>query len=201
MIKAFVGHSFDEKDEILINKFTKFFDSLSAILEWDHARERQANSVSIKIKKLMEGKDVFIGIFTRKNKLGWFKNFFPSLWIIQESGYAIGKGMKYIFIIENGVEKSIMAGLHGDSEVVFFDQNNPEKSFSAVSEMLNVLYRELRSDNPKEEMEINSAQGSDDKPIEKKPQNRWLEIIKAIKDGDQMLAINRSIPNIIKVVF
>jgi hypothetical protein len=68
-LRAFVGHSFDEKDQEVVNHFQRFFDSLKDTIgfEWDHAERPEAKAVSEKVKEKMEGKDVFIGIFTRKD--------------------------------------------------------------------------------------------------------------------------------------
>ncbi len=68
-LKAFVGHSFNEEDEDVIRTFLKHFDSLKDIgFEWEHAERAEAKELAVKVREKMEGKNLFIGIFTRKNK-------------------------------------------------------------------------------------------------------------------------------------
>ena len=95
-IEAFVGHSFADEDKEIIGQFTQYFNSQKAILTWQHAEEAMPERISDKIKNIFEGKSLFIGIFTKKYKAGNFfkKHWLPSFWIVQESGYAIGKQMK-----------------------------------------------------------------------------------------------------------
>ena len=68
-VKAFVGYSFDEQDESVVRKFLDYFKTLSemGLLEWNHAKKFEARAVSEKVKEKMEGKNLFIGIFTAKN--------------------------------------------------------------------------------------------------------------------------------------
>ena len=136
-IKAFVGHSFNESDESVIKAFLDYFNSLkeSMNFEWDHAEGSEIKAVSQKVKEKMEGKNLFIGIFTAKDFriypdklknsifipkyfLGLKSNFSKgsSEWIVQESGYALAKDMKLLFLIENGV--SPPEGLQGDLEYI-----------------------------------------------------------------------------------
>ena len=100
-LKAFVGHSFDENDDVVIKRFLDYFDSLrdTVGLEWDHAKRAEAKELAIKVKQKMEDKNLFIGIFTAKdykvtsNQLSFFSRFRlnenncitgTSEWIIQE---------------------------------------------------------------------------------------------------------------------
>src|SRR3989304_5705009 len=68
-IKAFVAHSFEERDEIVVRAFLDYFDSLkeTAGLTWDHAERAESQFISQKVKDKMEGKNLFIGIFTAKD--------------------------------------------------------------------------------------------------------------------------------------
>jgi len=141
-IKAFIAHSFAEEDKILIDKFLDYFDSFKNILTWEHAKDPLPRAVSDKVKKLMESKDLFIGIFTKKYPLGMFrKKWLPSLWIVQESGYAIGKNMRLLLLVEDVINKNDIEGLQGDYELIFFSRKNPELSFGKINHMIHDIYK------------------------------------------------------------
>ena len=154
-IKAFVGHSFDEDDKDLVERFLAFFESLKGTTDFesDHAEKAEAKGVSKKVKEKMEGKNLFIGIFTKKDyrirrhqlrkfsKLNYANiaefSSGTSEWIIQESGYAIGKGMNLLFLVEEGV-KSIQ-GLAGDHEYISFKREYLEQSFTKITQTIGDL--------------------------------------------------------------
>ena len=124
-LKAFVGHSFTTDDEDVVPTFLKYFDQVKELdigFSWDHAEVAEAKELAQKVLRLMEGKNLFIGICTKKeatilpdglsrSKLNkkilkakedqflWK----TSDWIIQEIGLAIGKGMDLILLLENGL--------------------------------------------------------------------------------------------------
>jgi len=153
-IRAFVGHSFNDKDKSVVETFTKYFDSLKGALsfEWDHAEEAEPKELSEKVREKMEGKNLFIGIFTKmdcrviQDKLNTFpmtKKKFASEadfawgvsdWIIQESGYALAKDMKLLFLVEKDIGK--LAGLQGDLEYIPFIRENPALSFEKINQMI-----------------------------------------------------------------
>jgi hypothetical protein len=68
-VKAFIGHSFDDKDMAVIDEFIKFFDALKIGMpfEWDHAQRPEIKAISEKVKQKMEDKNLFIGILTKKD--------------------------------------------------------------------------------------------------------------------------------------
>ena len=72
-IRAFVGHSFLEQDRNLSRSFTDHFETLSKSssggFTWDHAEEAAALPLSQKVLEKVEGKNLFIGICTRKERV------------------------------------------------------------------------------------------------------------------------------------
>src|ERR1035437_709770 len=161
-LRAFIAHSFDEKhDGDVVKTFLDYFDSLKDIfgLEYDHAERAEAKAISQKVKDKMEGKNLFIGIFTTKNHRIERDNLKTNLplinygrkhlfaaessnWIIQESGYALAKGMHLLFLFEKGIE--VDAGLHADLEFVEFVRENPSECFTKINEILGSLSIESR---------------------------------------------------------
>ena len=124
-LKAFVGHSFTDNDSAVVDKFLKFFTTVTKMnigFSWDHAEEAEAKELAEKVKALIEDKNLFIGICTNKEavidptkltkaifnkkmikaeKAAFFSK--TSDWIIQEIGLAIGLNMDLILLLENGV--------------------------------------------------------------------------------------------------
>ena len=170
MIKAFIGHSFDPEDETIITAFKRMFDSLkkSIAFEWEDAKPTQIRPLSEKVRLKMADKNLFIGIFTRKHielepkKLisptfwnkHWNKHRYvakrsdcaygTSYWITQESGYAIGRGIATLFLVENGVRE--LKGLHADMEHIYFERGRESECFAKLNEALGQFLGEGESD-------------------------------------------------------
>jgi hypothetical protein len=154
-IKAFVGHSFEDDDKAVVQVFLDYFDTFKKLgFNWERAKDSELKAVSEKVKEKMEGRDLFIGILTRKNReiehaklnekgknlyCGNKNDFFwnASYWIIQESGYALGKGMQLLFLVEGGIPS--LSGLQGDLEFISFSRENPQMAFQKINEMINSL--------------------------------------------------------------
>jgi len=71
-IAAFVGHSFADEDEGLVRKFLEFLDTIKDTginFIWDHATKAEPKELSQKIREKMQGKKLFIGICTAKERV------------------------------------------------------------------------------------------------------------------------------------
>lgn len=162
-ISAFVGHSFEDVDRTLVNKFLDHLDTFRPLgFEWVDAEEAESTGLANKVKAKMEEKNAFIGIFTKKYPIDrWFvmrrkrldilrqsislflrpkvlfrnSGYNASPWIFQESGYGICKKMELLFLVEERIMDK--GGLQGDLEYVFFSRENPEKSFEKINEIIN----------------------------------------------------------------
>jgi len=165
-LAAFVGHSFDKKDEAVVSKFLEFFDHVANMpigFSWEHAEEAKPKLLSHKVREKIEGKNLFIGICTAKetavpasvlsrpflmrNSLcAPDREFTPktSDWILQEIGCAFGRDMDIILLKEQGLRDP--GGIQGDLEYITFDRNNPEESFSRILEMLQSLLPHAREE-------------------------------------------------------
>jgi hypothetical protein len=158
-IRAFVGHSFLAQDENLIRKFCDYFTQLSnsqPTFSWDHALPAEPKMLKEKVLQQLDGKNVFIAICTKKERVisaqslrpgWWMRNTLhgserdfewkTSDWVIQEIGLAVGKGLGIILLIEEGVRKP--GGLQGDLEYIVFERDYPERSFGKLLEMIGSL--------------------------------------------------------------
>jgi len=162
-VRAFVGHSFTPDDANVVGEFLKLFERLAKmnpLFTWEHAEAAEAKLLTEKVLSLVQDKNLFIGICTRKEKAGQasqFKRvpFFSrwsfveasrsqwktSDWIIQEIGMAAGLKFKLLLLIEEGVRNP--GGLQGDVEYIPFDRATPEKAFGKIIEMITALTQNM----------------------------------------------------------
>lgn len=156
-INAFVGHSFEDGDKEVTRVFLDYFTTLSRFpglnFSWEHAEEAQTIAISKKVKEKISGKNLFIGIFTKKERV--IKNnllkkslvksnillsnennyeWKTSDWVLQELGYCLGKEMSIIILLEKGVRP--ISGLQADHEYIEFDRNNPTLSFERIFQQI-----------------------------------------------------------------
>ena len=71
-IEAFVGHSFDDDDEIVVDKFLKYLDQLSKLqpnFTWVDAKSAEPRVIDAKVLSLFNGKNLFIAICTKKERV------------------------------------------------------------------------------------------------------------------------------------
>lgn len=161
-IRAFVGHSFTQEDEQLVQKLLKFLTTVSHTLpnfSWEHAQGPEPRGIDEKVLDLFSGKSLFVGICTRKERVvtateapwwiprgkvvanGRDLEWKTSDWIIQEIGLATGRGMDVILLVENGVRKP--GGLQGSLEYVPFSREAPEACFDTLLGMIAALVPRL----------------------------------------------------------
>jgi len=153
-IIAFVAKSFAEADEAKIAPIIKFlesFNKLGFILQ--DAEASEVESVSAKVRSLIDASDVLIGIFTRRHPVYRFRGRWanaisiikgslkPSTWsappwVLQESGYALKGNKPLILFRETDVE---IPGLQGDLEYIPYDPQNPTPALQRASEMVSGL--------------------------------------------------------------
>jgi tetratricopeptide (TPR) repeat protein len=158
-VRAFLGHSFTKNDEAVIEVFLKHFTRLQnspLAFSWVSAEPAEPTELAEKVLKLMGECNVFIAICTKKECVissdelrgiyfpyGFLKArtdkflWKTSDWIIQEIGLAIGKGLRTILLIEEGLRKP--GGLQGNIEYIEFTRVKPEACFDKILEMLGTL--------------------------------------------------------------
>lgn len=157
-IRAFVGHSFTQDDEQVVQKVLKFLNTVSHTLPnftWEHAQGPEPRGIDQKVLDLFAGRNLFIGICTRKERVvatteaPWWifggkvlanvrdLEWKTSDWVIQEIGLATGRDMNVILLVENGVRKP--GGLQGSLEYVPFSREAPEACFDTLLGMIAAL--------------------------------------------------------------
>jgi thioredoxin-like negative regulator of GroEL len=155
-LAAFVGHSFTKNDEEVVQRFLEFLDRVQELdigFTWDHAEYAEPKVLSEKVKAKMQDKNLFIGICTAKeNAIGpekirahWFRKtqvqaerqdfeVKTSDWITQEIGYALGREMQILLLLEQGVRRP--GGLQGDLEYIPFVRTSSSEAFPKILEMI-----------------------------------------------------------------
>lgn len=138
-LKAFAGHSFDEKDAILVGKILKFLGS--AGVECESGESAENRSVSAKVRGRIDRNPIFVGIFTCRCKLNGQEVYSTSNWVIQESGYALGKGKELILLVENSIDN--FPELQGDLEYIPFQRNSLADAFLKLNEIVGTIRTRL----------------------------------------------------------
>lgn len=212
-MKAFVGHSFDPKDENLINKILSFLTKNS--ITWDDGERAQNKDISDKIKKRICDNEIFIGIFTIEREIKqefvhqeqpkreslFYKlklRFFPdkppkippptpiyttSNWVIQESGFAIGKERKLILLVERGIDK--FPELQGDAELILFDRCSLDTALVRLLQMIQDIRSKSQSTEQIASQEIPTEDKEGGIGVEAKQKGLpWGKMLEAKKRGD-----------------
>lgn len=119
---AFVGQSF-APDDAQINKCVS--DTLEALgIKVVTGEKPKADSISDKVKQLIEEQSIFVGVFTRRDKIARKKEWTTSAWVIDEKAYALGRRKRLILLKEQGVGS--VGGIQGDYEYLEFSRDSLE---------------------------------------------------------------------------
>jgi len=139
---AFLGHSFAADDKIVVDCVR---DTLETIGIRVTTGERPTNkSVSEKVKRRIEGQHIFVGLFTRREKIAGKKRWAASPWIVDEKAYALGKGKELILLKEDGVDA--FGGLQGDQEYLEFTRDRLDFLVRRLILLFDVSVVGLRAD-------------------------------------------------------
>lgn len=143
-IGAFIGRSFQPEDEPVWQEVEKILNALTPLgFVFEDARIRQPRPVSEKVREGIERNEIYIGILTRRAPIEAFvgnisfgrrflavcrgqslaTSWATSSWVIQESGFALGRSKKLLLIVENGVDFPL-TDLAADAEKIPFDRRS-----------------------------------------------------------------------------
>jgi hypothetical protein len=78
----------------------------------------RADTVSKKVRERIEASTLFLGIFTRRDRIRSRREWTTSSWVIDEKAYAVARGKKLVLLRENGVQS--IGGIQGDYEYIEF---------------------------------------------------------------------------------
>lgn len=132
---AFVGKSFSVSDEPVTKCVERLLGALG--LTVSTGEKPKADTVSKKVKTRIDRCDVFVGIFTRRDKIEGRDEWTTSAWVVDEKAYALAGNHKLVLLRETGVTS--IGGLQGDYEYHVFDR-------SRLEELMVTLVEVFRSD-------------------------------------------------------
>jgi len=81
----------------------------------------RADKISEKVKSLIEQQSIFVGIFTRRDKIARKAEWATSTWVIDEKAYAVGLQKPLILLKEQGVTS--IGGIQGEYEYIEFSRD------------------------------------------------------------------------------
>jgi len=166
-IRAFVGRSFLEQDDPVWYAIRTILASLRPIgFDFEDAKEAQLRPISEKVREGIERNDFYIGILTRRSRINdqatesnlghrflarvlsrKASQWTTSNWIVQESGFALGKGKKVLLLIEQGVDFPA-ADLDADTEWVPFNRDSVPECANRLVSMIGRLISETLPATP-----------------------------------------------------
>jgi len=120
----------------LLQIWNNLWGTRSTRTRWDR--------ISSKIKTRIEGQYLFVGVFTRRDKIQNKEEWTTSAWVIDEKAYAAGRGKKLILVKEEGVGS--IGGIQGDYEYVEFSRGQLEKISLSLTEFLQISVAGFRQE-------------------------------------------------------
>jgi hypothetical protein len=117
---VFVGQSFAAADGAVNGLVRRLLEALG--LRVLTGEKPSADLISEKVKNRIDEAHVFVGLFTRRDKIARKQEWATSAWIIDEKAYALAKKKKLVLIKEQGVVS--IGGLQGDYEYLEFTRDN-----------------------------------------------------------------------------
>lgn len=137
---AFVGHSFAACDQAVSTAIIDALVSLGIVVET--GAKPRAERISDKVKELIDKQNIFVGIFTRKDKIARKKEWTTSPWVIDEKAYAVGANKKLILLKEVGVGS--IGGIQGDYEYFDFSRDSLQSIVLTLIRLFDVSLKGLR---------------------------------------------------------
>jgi hypothetical protein len=165
VVRAFVGRSFLKEDEPVWNDIRKILQSIRPIgFEFEDASEAQPRPISKKVRDGIDRNDVYVGILTRRylinreavssSNVVADERWRSSDWIVQESGYALGRSKRVIMLLENGVDFP-KSDLDADQERILFDRREIVQCSAALTSMiLNLVTERIERFVPRSEAKV-----------------------------------------------
>lgn len=119
-LTVFVGQSFAANDSEVNKCVGDVLEALGATVVT--GEKPKADSISEKVKALIEGQAIFVGIFTRRDKIARKPEWTTSPWVIDEKAYAVGRQKPLVLLKEQGVGS--IGGIQGDYEFIEFSRES-----------------------------------------------------------------------------
>ncbi len=128
-VTAFVGRSFLPDDDGLWQEIRELLEALRPFgFVFEDAKEPQPRPVSEKVREGINRNDLYVGVLSRRApiqspglvaRLSRTSRWATSTWVVQESGYALGRDKRVLLLIEEGIDFPT-ANLDADTEWIAF---------------------------------------------------------------------------------
>lgn len=138
--KAFVGHSFLPNDKRVAEGVIQCLAAIGISVVT--GEKPKADRISEKVKRLIEEQYLFVGVFTRRDKIAHKTEWTTTPWVIDEKAYAVGKGKKLILVKEEGVGS--IGGIQGDYEFIEFSRDHLEELLVRLIQVFEVAVTGLK---------------------------------------------------------
>jgi hypothetical protein len=216
MLRVFVGRSFAPDDQPVWDAFREMLEALRPLgVVYEDAKEATPGPVSAKIRELIERNDVYLGILTRRHPIAQPQpaksrlarvvealrqpattKWAPSEWVVEEVGFALGRGRGTLLAIESGLTFPA-SDLAADREWFSFDRSAVSACQNALTSQIgHLLHGKLpRVDEPVTAARSATAVGDVPPPEGEGPAPQILAFMRAAKAGefDRCAALERSI--------
>lgn len=130
---AFVGHSFASNDKTIVSAVTGALEAIG--IKVVTGERPKADRISDKVKSLIDAQHIFVGIFTRRDRLVRKKEWSTSAWVIDEKAYA-SRTKKLILLKEAEVES--IGGIQGDYQFIEFQRDKFEAAIVSLLQFFNM---------------------------------------------------------------
>jgi hypothetical protein len=119
---AFVAHSFLNADQSVASCVIRSLEKLN--IKVVTGEKPRGESISQKIRNRIDQQFLFVGVFTRRDKIYRKDEWTTSTWVIEEKAYAYSRRKKLILVKESGVGS--IGGIQGDYQIIQFDRDHLE---------------------------------------------------------------------------
>jgi hypothetical protein len=137
---AFVGQSFIPADKRVNQCVSETLEALG--VKAVTGEKPKADSISEKVKRLIEEQSIFVGVFTRRDKIARRLEWTTSAWVIDEKAYALGRHKRLILLKEQGVGS--IGGIQGDYEYLEFSRDALESLVLRLIQVFELTNNGLR---------------------------------------------------------
>lgn len=139
---AFVGHSFSPSDALVVEPVKSTLDALG--IRVVTGEKPEADRISDKVKSLILDQYLFVGIFTRRDKIARKNEWTTSIWVVDEKAFAVAHRKKLILLKEKGVDS--IGGIQGDYEFIEFSRDSLEAAVIKLVRLFNVRVDGIKPD-------------------------------------------------------
>lgn len=131
---AFVAQSFAASDARVNDCVSQILRALGVKVVT--GERPTAETISEKVKRGIEEQSLFVGIFTRRDKIARKTEWTTSAWVIDEKAYAFGRQKPLVLLKETGVGS--IGGIQGDYQYIEFSRDQLETLAIKIAQLFKI---------------------------------------------------------------